>query len=297
MKLLMRFPGGLRKAMTMSWDDGVETDIRLIEIMKAYGLKGAFNLNSGMFAPEGTVYPAGRAQRRMPLSQIMSTFKDSGMEIATHGFTHPMLDKLTPARATYEIIADRHRLEELFGGIIRGHAYPFGNYNDKVIEIMRDCGIAYARTVKSTGNFSLPENPLAWHPTCHHSDGHLMELLDQFLEKSFKGSSAGLFYIWGHSYEFDGHNNWDLIEEFAPKAGGHEDIWYPNNIDVIDYINAFRSLEFSADGRTVRNGTSTDVWFSVRGGGTSDISGLYCIKGGSTVVFCPETRLEAENPD
>lgn len=35
------------KALTFSFDDGVTQNIRLIEILNRYGLKEAFNLNSG----------------------------------------------------------------------------------------------------------------------------------------------------------------------------------------------------------------------------------------------------------
>lgn len=45
MGIFMRFPGGKKKALTLSYDDGVEQDIRLIDIMKKNGLKGTFNLN------------------------------------------------------------------------------------------------------------------------------------------------------------------------------------------------------------------------------------------------------------
>ena len=38
MNLFMRFPGGLQKAFTMSYDDGVRQDRRLIEIMNKYNL-------------------------------------------------------------------------------------------------------------------------------------------------------------------------------------------------------------------------------------------------------------------
>lgn len=51
--LFMRFPQGRAKALTLSYDDGVEQDIRLIEIMGKHGLKGTFNLNSGLYAEEG----------------------------------------------------------------------------------------------------------------------------------------------------------------------------------------------------------------------------------------------------
>lgn len=60
--IFMRFPGGKSKALTLSYDDGVAQDIRLIEIMKKHGLKGTFNINSGLYAPEGTTNPKARAE-------------------------------------------------------------------------------------------------------------------------------------------------------------------------------------------------------------------------------------------
>ncbi len=49
----------------MSYDDGVEQDIRLIEIMKNYGVKGTFNINGRDLLEEEQTYPAGTIGRRM----------------------------------------------------------------------------------------------------------------------------------------------------------------------------------------------------------------------------------------
>lgn len=54
-RIYPRFPGGLSHALTLSYDDGVETDRRLIDIMRAHGLKGTFNINAGYFAPGATL--------------------------------------------------------------------------------------------------------------------------------------------------------------------------------------------------------------------------------------------------
>ena len=51
-RMYLRFPKGKSLAVTLSYDDGVKQDRQLIEIMKKNGLKGTFNLNSGLFAPE-----------------------------------------------------------------------------------------------------------------------------------------------------------------------------------------------------------------------------------------------------
>ena len=75
-----------------------------------------------------------------------------------------------------------------------------------------------------------------------------------------------LFFIWGHSSEFEVAKNWDVIETLAEKLGKRDDeIWYATNIDVCDYINAYRSLLFSLDHDRVYNPTAHKVWFEAAG--------------------------------
>ena len=135
-KLFMRFPEGRKKALTLSYDDGVEQDIRLIDIMRRHGLKGTFNLNSGLYAPEGTVYPAGTVHRRMTQSAATALYADSGMEIAVHALTHPHLENLPREAVAYEIVRDRENLEKQFGRVVRGMAYPYGTTSDAVVQTL-----------------------------------------------------------------------------------------------------------------------------------------------------------------
>lgn len=263
---MILFPGGRKKALTLSYDDGVEQDVRLIEIMNRSGLKGTFNINSGEYAPEGTVYPAGRVHRRMTEAQVTALYKDSGHEIATHGLTHPFLERLPLNLATYEVMKDRENLEAQFDTIVRGHAYPYGTYNDDVVDILKNCGIVYARTVETTGRFDLPVDWLRLKATCHHDDPKLQELTDQFLDDDEKlppfARRSKFFYMWGHSYEFEGNDNWNVIENFAARVGNRSDVWYCTNIEAYDYIEAFRSLLFSVDGKRVQNPSAQTVWFT-----------------------------------
>ena len=41
-----------RKALTFSYDDGIEQDRKLVEIFNRYGMKATFNLNTGIQSPE-----------------------------------------------------------------------------------------------------------------------------------------------------------------------------------------------------------------------------------------------------
>ena len=264
MSTFYRFPGGLHKALTLSYDDGVEQDIRLMDILDKHGIRCTFNLNSGCWAKEGTVYPAGQVHRRLTASQAAKVYANPNHEVAAHCLTHASLTEVSPAEVAHEVLADRENLEAMFGGVIRGLAYPFGTYSDKVVDALRATGAAYARTVASTHNFCIPTEWLLLHPTCHHNDPQLDVLCDRFLKDSAVFGSK-LFYLWGHSYEFEGDDNWQVIEAFAEKMGGHDDIWYATNIQIVDYINACRSVYASADGKTLHNPTATDVWADVNG--------------------------------
>ena len=275
--MLMRFPGGKAKVFTMSYDDGVETDKRLIEIMDRYGLKGTFNINSGLFAPEGTVYPKDAYHRRMTEKQVVELYTNSGHEVGVHAVTHPFLEELPAATAAAEVVGDRRRLEQLFGGTIRGMAYHYGTYNDAVVEIVKNAGIIYSRTTISTENFNIPDDWLRLPGTCHHIYPKLMELADRFIDLQIWGKSQ-MFYLWGHSYEFERDNNWEVIEEFAEKIGGREDIWYATNIEIFDYITAFKQLRFNVDMTYVENPTNTDLWLAYNGK-------IYEIKHGERVTI------------
>lgn len=260
MNLCMRFPGGRSKALTLSYDDGVEQDVQLIEIMKQYGLKGTFNLSSGCYAEEGTVYPPGTIHRRLSKDEVTRIYSQSGQEIAVHALTHPFLEQLPPNLCNKEICVDRENLEQQFDCIIRGMAYPYGTFNDEVVEIVKQNGIVYARTVISSGNFEMPKDWLRLEATCHHNDQRLEALTKKFTEES-PNHAPWLFYLWGHSYEFEADNNWHIIEEFAKQISGRDDIWYATNIEVYEYVEAYKQLRFNNAMTKVYNPTVTDLYF------------------------------------
>jgi hypothetical protein len=142
-------------------------------------------------------------------------------------------------------------------------AYPYGTYSDGVVDVLKSCGIAYSRTVVSTEKFDIPTDWLRLPATCHHANPRLMELAKKFTES--KSKLPQLFYLWGHSYEFDKDKNWDIIENFAFYIGGRDDIWYVTNIGLYDYITAYNTLCFSVNGTMVHNPTSLRLWFDQAG--------------------------------
>ena len=260
----LRFPGFKRRALTLSYDDGVRQDKRLISIMKKHGIKGTFNINSGSFSTERSDEEKGR----MTVEEAVELYADSGMEVAVHGLKHLSLPDVPPAVALADIFEDRKNLEKIFGRIVTGMAYAFGTYNDRVVCQLEQCGISYARTTQATQRFELPSDFLRLPSTCHHRVPNLMELAESFLTDAERGLAARsplLFYLWGHSYEFDNNDNWNVIEEFCEYMGGRDNIWYATNGEIVDYVKAYDALVFSLDMSRVYNPKATDVCLFIRG--------------------------------
>ncbi len=256
------FPNFLNKCLTLSYDDGVKQDVKFCEILKKYGLKCTFNINSGQFGKTET-------DGRLTKKQVLSLYNDKDFEVAVHGSQHLDLTQEAKATAIKDVVTDKDTLENLFNRVILGMAYAFGTYNQEVVEILQNCDIKYSRTTISTNTFALPENFLTWHPTCHHRDENLFKLLNEFLNKENSHGSwfneARLFYLWGHTYEFDDYNEWGIIENFAKEVGGRKDVWFATNQEVYNYITAYKNLQFSVSGSLIYNPTSVDVYLLING--------------------------------
>jgi hypothetical protein len=246
-----RFPGGKFKALTLSFDDGRTHDRRLVEMFNTYGLRGTFHLNSGFFGRDGYI----------EAEEVTSLF--AGHEISAHTVDHPFLEQSPPDQVVREIMEDRQALEALAGYPVRGMSYPFGTWNDKVVSLLPAVGIEYARTVRSHATFDMPSNFLIWDPTCHHKG--MIEQAEKFIAHEPRHSRMSLLYVWGHSYEFENDQNWELVDRFGELIGGKEDIWYATNAEIVAYMHALHSLRFSVDCQIIHNPSAISVWVSAEG--------------------------------
>ena len=263
--LKMLFPNGCRKAVTLSYDDGLYCDERLMQIMHKNGVKGTFNMGSGTFRKEGE--PVQGMWCRMTIPEAKELFKQyPEMEVAWHGLTHADITKLSRNEMMYEVIADKANLENEFETIVRGGAYAFGTNNAMAVEVLKEAGIKYCRTCECHGGFGMPKNWLLLPSTCHHNNPKLMELAEKFVNEQPENAwEPWLFYVWGHTSEFDRDNNWEVIEKFCECVGGKEDIWYATNIEICEYVEAFNSLIYSTGSKKmVYNPTAKEIWLTTK---------------------------------
>ena len=264
-KYKILLPGGKKKVLTLSYDDGMVYDRQLVDMLDRYRLKATFHLSSGKLGESGE-------DEYIKEDEIEELYE--GHEISGHMVNHAHGTQLNRGRLLNEVLEDRRKLEDLSGSIVRGMSYPYGEFSDEIIDIIKAAGIEYSRTVISTGSFGLPGDFLRWNPTCHHNEAE--EYIDRFLNP-FGYEDIMLFYIWGHSFEFHREGTWDMMEDLCKRLSGHDDVWYATNIEIKDYVTAVRNLVTNADDTMIYNPSATTVYLETEGE-VKKLAPLECLK-------------------
>lgn len=249
MKYLIRFPEGKKKAFTLSYDDGQIFDRRLVDLFDKYDVKATFHLNAG------TLSQVGENEEFLLHDELEDLFE--GHEVSCHGVHHPYFSQLNDAMIVTELLEDKRILERAVHYPVRGMSYPFGDYSDHLISIMKSLGFEYSRTVENTNDFHIPADFMKWHPSCHHNDA--LSMVDRFLHP-YSYQNLLLFYVWGHSFEFDRENTWDMMEEFLKRISRLDDVWYATNIEIKEYVTAARSLIATADHDLLYNPSAQTIY-------------------------------------
>lgn len=235
-----------RKFFAWSFDDGLEQDKRIIEILKEYSLGATFHLNSGLFGDktyEGRIGNLGMTEKsaasfdpsarhllhyvehfRIPGDEVCQVYE--GFEIASHTATHVNLARCFEVTRSREILSDVKALSEKFGQKIRGFAYPYGIGTKQCRETLKNAGVMYARTVSTSQTFRFPSDPLTMPMSCWHISPKTFERLEKFF-RADPGDDDMFFLMFAHGYEFDfgtKESNWDKFRRICETVASHGDV-------------------------------------------------------------------------
>jgi hypothetical protein len=68
---------------------------------------------------------------------------------------------------------------------------------------------------------------------------------------------------------------WEEAEKYLKLLANNPTIYYAKQIDIVDYITAFRNLKFSVDKNTVINPSAINVYFKIN-------NTVYTVEAGTT---------------
>ena len=235
-----------KKYFAWSFDDGLEQDKKIIEILKEYGLGATFHLNSGLFGDktyEGRIGNLGMTEMpaaeyeakarhllpyvphfRIPEDEVEQVY--AGFEIASHTCHHVNLAKCGEAERQREIAEDVKALSGKFGQAVTGFAYPYGVGAKQSREALKAAGVKYARLATSKPGCRFPEDPLAMPLSCWHISPKTFERLNAFFRMDAEDEDA-FFLMFAHGYEFDfgtRESNWDKFRRICETVASRDDV-------------------------------------------------------------------------
>lgn len=244
------YPGGKRKAFNITYDDGVLQDVRFVEMMNRYGLKGTFNLNSRLMEEEfAWIHPNGMEVRRLSPAAVRNLY--DGHEIASHTLTHPYMTELSEQEILEQMGADRENLERLFGREVRGFAVPFSYYSDLIAQCAENCGFEYARMSEFSSSYEPCRDWYYWKTGFYHIQAGLSDFAAGFLNTE---EELALCQIVGHSYDLDAEQLWGTMELICAAVSAREDVWYCTNLELVRYLKAMDCFDGT-------NRSDRDLWF------------------------------------
>ena len=253
------YPNGKRKAFNITYDDGILQDVRFVELLNKYNLKGTFNLNSELMKQEFEwIHPCGMTIKRLPESIVVDLYR--GHEVASHSLTHPDLEHLSDEDLRYELGKDKKNLEELFGCEVYGFAVPFDYYDERIADCVKELGFAYGRDSRETYAYCPPEDYYFWSAGTYH----VMPGFREFVEGFFEAEEELAFcQIVGHAYDLDVENMWEYMEDYLRRISEDDNIISLTNIEVIQYVKAIRGAYVSNS--FIENNSDLDLWFEIDG--------------------------------
>ena len=252
------YPNGKKKAFNITFDDGITQDIRFVEMMNKYGLKGTFNLNSGLMENEFEwTHKCGLVIKRLPKSSVVDLYK--GHEIASHTLTHPFMNEMSEDEIMHELVEDKKNLEELFGCEILGFAIPFDYYSELIKNCAKKCGFEYSRMSEERYSYEPPSDYFNWAAGTYH----VMPGFEKFVEEFFEiDEELALCQIVGHAYDLDTKDMWEKYEDILKRVS-EDDVESMTNLELVQYLKAMRSADISQD--RIVNNSDMKLWFECDG--------------------------------
>ena len=132
--------------MIITLDDGWENQYRYAyPILKKYNYPAIFY-----------IYPEAINAKHFLTWKEVVELSNGHMVIGDHTYSHPQLPKVTNSELlTKEIVGSKKIIEDHIGKTVKDFAYPFGAYEEKHVDLVKQAGYQSARTVFS-GTLQTP---------------------------------------------------------------------------------------------------------------------------------------------
>ena len=176
------------KVVGITFDDGYQNNLfNAAPILKKYNFSATCYLVSKRIGTSNTWdLDKGITQRPLMTQSEVQKWLNLGLDIGAHTQTHPLLEELSEQKSQEEIFNCIDDLELMFKVSIKDFCYPFGRFNEPLVNMIKEAGYITATTM-SRGRASPQSNKLALPriPITHHTLPHLFlaKILTKYEDK------------------------------------------------------------------------------------------------------------------
>lgn len=241
---------------TTSWDDGSVFDLKVVDLLSRYGIKGTFYVPV-KFDGQGGKYSA--YSRRLSEDEIRSIA--ISQEVGGHSLTHRRLTTISSSEAKNEIVGSQQFLQRITGSSVKAFSFPGGKFDEPLLDIVREAGFVGARTTKKMAIQRAGNQPFLMDVTivCQpfpfrwvdSSRVYWRRILDPFrayaprqwafswqslARKWFEKAlvEGDYFHLYGHSWELEKYGMWQELESFLSFVRKHENIICLSNSEAME---------------------------------------------------------------
>lgn len=147
------FPVGnaIQRHIALTFDDGYASVLRHgLRTLAENGFRALHFLVVGCIGKTNQWdVGSGEAQEQLMDASQVREWLAAGHEIGSHTLTHPFLTRIPRSQAREEIFASKKILEDLFGCPIKYFCYPYGDWNNKICDLVIAAGYKAAFTTET----------------------------------------------------------------------------------------------------------------------------------------------------
>jgi peptidoglycan/xylan/chitin deacetylase (PgdA/CDA1 family) len=131
------------RTAVVTFDDGWRNWLTgALPVLERLSLRATFYVCPGLF---GLAHPELAGPEGALLDEEgTSRLAAAGMELGSHSLTHPDLRKLDEAALGFELVESKAAVERITGRPCRTFAYPYGLYDERVVQAVADAGYELA---------------------------------------------------------------------------------------------------------------------------------------------------------